>query len=126
MPDSLSAAARREWTRVVGLLANRNMLDALDESVLEQYAICHDRLRQAERDIAERGLLVPGDRGEVKNPSCQLGRQYRDQLVTLARELGLTPNARLRMAVEPEEADDGPGSFHAFAVQGLPDKEGVQ
>jgi P27 family predicted phage terminase small subunit len=97
MPKGLTAAARREWQRVAGLLRARGVLDALDETALGDYAVCWARLRECEADIESRGVLVPGDRGLVKNPACQLARQYRDALVRWCAEFGLTPQARERV-----------------------------
>jgi P27 family predicted phage terminase small subunit len=108
MPGDLSPDARKEWRRVTGLLRQRGVLDALDETALGDYITCWTRLRECEADIAARGVLVQGERGMVKNPACQLARQYRDSLVTWCREFGLTPQARERVRMPEVKSEDNP------------------
>jgi P27 family predicted phage terminase small subunit len=96
-PKGLTAAARREWTRVTNLLKERNALDALDEVALRDYVICWARLQECEADIDKRGVLVPGDRGLVKNPSVQISRQYREFVLAWTKQLGLSIAARTRL-----------------------------
>lgn len=99
MPKNLPPDAKKEWRRIVNLLRMRGVLDALDEASLHDYLVCWSRLRECEADIAERGVLIPGDRGKVKNPSVQLARQYRDAFVAWCREFGFTVAARTRLSI---------------------------
>jgi P27 family predicted phage terminase small subunit len=108
MPPGLSADAEREWVRVTDHLRSRSALDALDETAIADYVTCWSRLRECEATIDTDGLLMPGDRGLVKNPACQLARTYRTAMLAWAKELGLTFASRTRIGVfeaEPEEAN---------------------
>jgi P27 family predicted phage terminase small subunit len=101
MPSGLTSEGQEEWNWVTGLLRERGVLDSLDQVALQDYLTCWTRLLECERDIQRRGVLVDGDRGKVKNPCCQLSRQYRDHLIAWSRELGLTALARERLTMPP-------------------------
>ena len=110
MPAGLSPDSEQEWRRVTGLLRERTMLDAMDETALTDYIICWVRLRECEADIAARGVLVEGGggRGKVKNPACQLARQYREHLIAWCKEFGFTPSSRTRIDMPLPEDPDNP------------------
>ncbi len=112
-PEDLSPDCAAEWQRITGLLRERGALDALDQAAMRDYLLCWSRLHECERDISERGVLVKGDRGPVKNPSCQLARQYRDHLMGWSKELGLTPASRQRIEM-PERKPDEENPFVQF------------
>ena len=106
MPIGLSEPAQAEWARLTGLLCERGALDAIDQVALADYLTCWQRLSEAESDIEARGLLVEGDRGPVKNPACQLARQYRTALAAWSKEFGLTPASRLRLPHQPARSSE--------------------
>jgi len=115
MPPELSPEAEQEWRRVTGLLRERTALDALDETALIDYLTCWIRLRECEADVAARGVLVEGGggRGKVKNPACQLARQYRDHLIAWCKEFGFTPGSRSRIELPPPEEPNNPWAHFA-------------
>jgi len=115
MPPELSPEAEQEWRRVTGLLRERTALDALDETALIDYLTCWIRLRECEADVAARGVLVEGGggRGKVKNPACQLARQYRDHLIAWCKEFGFTPSSRSRIELPPPEEPNNPWAHFA-------------
>jgi P27 family predicted phage terminase small subunit len=103
-PKDLTPAAEKEWTRITGLLRERNSLDALDQHALHDYLTCWQRLQECEADIAARGVLVKSYRGSLtKNPSIQIARQYRESVLAWAKELGFTLGSRSRLAVPKPE-----------------------
>jgi P27 family predicted phage terminase small subunit len=106
MPSGLSQAAQAEWERLTGLLRERGALDAIDQAALNDYLVCWQRLTEAEADIETRGLLVEGERGPVKNPACQLARQYRAALTAWSKEFGLTPASRLWLPQQPARSGE--------------------
>src|SRR5687767_14415903 len=106
MPVDLSPEAVGEWQRVTALLRSRGMLDEADRAALVDYVTCWARLVECERDIATRGVLVDGERGKIKNPSCQLARQYRADLMKWSKEFGLTPSSRTRLNVSAPAKDN--------------------
>jgi phage terminase small subunit len=66
------------------------------------------------------GILLPTRRGGRANPLCRLVRDWRRDIVALAREFGLTPITDARMPVEGAEAvvdeDDDTAAWRAFMV----------
>jgi len=81
----------------------------VDAAALEDMARLRLRIRQAEALVDERGLLVPSAReGEghpVKNPACQIAKDYRAALQKWYAVCGLSPAARrsIDLIQEPEE-----------------------
>lgn len=106
MPKGLSREAKAEWRRITRLLAIRSSLDALDQVALHDYITCWERLRECEAEITANGVMVEGvnGRGRVKNPACQIARQYRDALLAWSREFGLTLSSRTRLDLSPDKA----------------------
>lgn len=107
MPSDLPPLGRKFWRAVVPKLIDVGLVTEVDRVALRDMAICYARLETAEADIAARGLLVEGDRGMVKNPSCQLAREYRRSLLAWATRFGLTPGDRDRMR-NPGKTDEEP------------------
>jgi P27 family predicted phage terminase small subunit len=104
-PEDLSAESLDEWERVVGLLRQRGVLDALDQAGLRDYITCWSRLLECEEDISTRGVLVIGERGiKIKNPACQIARVYRDSLLAWTKEFGFSVASRERLAMPREQA----------------------
>ena len=52
------------------------------------------------------GKLIKGQKGIVRNPAWLLKRDAEQALADLARQLGLTPTARLRAGVRHERPKD--------------------
>lgn len=126
-PNGMPEGARREWRRVVPLLVRMGVAGDVDRLALADYCLCVARLAQCEREIEEHGVLVKGDRGLVKNPACQLAREYRAAVVRWSAEFGLTPSARGRIDA-PAAAEVDP--FAAYlqgsgVVAGLDDQTPV-
>lgn len=99
--------ARREWRRIVPVLAAQRLLSVVDRATLADHCVVVARIAQAERDISRRGLWVDGERGAVKNPSVTAVNQYRTMLRWSVGALGLSPSARAEL--EPPEDPGGHG-----------------
>lgn len=93
-PSNLPVPARQEWDRVVGILDAEGRLSSLDGGLLARHAKLFSYIEQCEKDIDERGLLVEGDRGKVKNPSVQLQRNYITLYHKSCELLGVDPRRR--------------------------------
>lgn len=103
--------AAREWTRVVPVLRHTAGLAEVDATVLHDYCVCVARLDQCEREISLHGMLIQGERGWQKNGATTVAGQYRVQLKTYIRELGLSPSARTGMAPPKGNGDDDGDPF---------------
>ena len=109
-PRGTSPAARCEWRRLVALLEPTGLLSRLDRDLLAAFCETVVLRRTAHAQLAAEGLTVAGYRGsKVKSPCWQVYRDATNMLTSLAKELGLSPAARVRMPIAPPpEEDDDP------------------
>jgi len=111
-PSWLDKEARKEWRRLVGELKEMGLLTNLDTSAL---AICCDayaKYMDATKKINDTNLVgvhtnKAGAKNLVINPYVMVAQKYADQYKKYCVEIGLTPNARMRMTTtakaEPEK-----------------------
>jgi P27 family predicted phage terminase small subunit len=106
MPEGMSAAAGAVWARVLLDYGPTGVLTAVDADGLRAYCEAVDRYAVAAQALAASGPLVRGARaGElIKNPLHQIVRDNADLIRAWARELGLTPAARVGLAAAPPDA----------------------
>jgi P27 family predicted phage terminase small subunit len=106
LPARKDASAHWQW--VVPQLLELGQLARIDIPTVTDCCLVYARLRQCERELSERGLLVDSERGLAKNPVTTVLNQYRGAYQRYMTDLGLSPMARLRLgATEPEApADD--------------------
>jgi P27 family predicted phage terminase small subunit len=97
--------ATSEWERVVPVLLKSVGLGNPDFSTVVDYCVCVARLEWCERRLSREGLVIQGAHGMSKNPLTTVATQYRTQLKTYIRELGLSPSART--GVPARKDDDG-------------------
>lgn len=98
-PRWLSKEARKEWLRVMPILAQRRILTAADLGGLENYCVSIGRVRETESDMQE-----------TTNPELKVKLfRVQDKAMATARllaaELGLTPVSRSRPAIREDEGD---------------------
>lgn len=109
-PTWLGREAAAEWRRVVPELDRRGILNKVDRATLTMWCRAWARWVELDRQLEREGATVTGYRGAtVKNPAWQLWRESAALLVSLARELGTSPNGRMRMAAPDESDDDAAG-----------------
>jgi P27 family predicted phage terminase small subunit len=110
-PASLKGEGLAEWKRVAGELFRLGRLAEIDRGVLLLYCRWWEHVMILDRKLRESTHTVKGQKGnQVTNP---LWREFRDatkQTVELQKQLGLTPDARLRQSSIPVSADDGDDS----------------
>lgn len=95
-PPDMREEARVIWERVVDALGSTGVLTSADRDVLRLYAEAFARYLQAEEMLNKTGPLLKGrDGAYVKNPLHQVVRDNADAVKKYARELGLTPAARV-------------------------------
>lgn len=101
-----SEDAHAEWELTVLELDRRGMLTKTDATTVVDYCICHARVLQCERRLSNKGFVVPGPNGPVKNPVAMLLNQWRQNLQRHRADLGLSPMARMRLGREEELPPD--------------------
>ena len=102
MPADMDAEAKAVWRRVIGSMGQLGVIRAPDTEILRCYCEWVSRYAQAARLYAASGPLVKRDGGLVKNPLHQVIRDGSDQIRLFARELGLSPSARVGLHVESD------------------------
>lgn len=95
--------ATSEWERVVPVLLKSVGLGNPDFSTVVDYCVCVARLEWCERRLSREGLVIAGAHGMSKNPLTTVATQYRTQLKTYIRELGLSPSARTGVPARKDE-----------------------
>jgi len=77
-----------------------------DRAALAAYSVVYGRWCEAERMVAEKGMLVLGvEKKPIQNPYLSVARQTLDQMIRLCAELGLTPSSRTRLQAAPVEKE---------------------
>lgn len=98
--------ASEEWRRSVPVLKISVGLGSVDFSTVVDMCVCTARLAWCERRLSIEGLVTMGQRGPCRNPLTTVATQYRTQLKTYIRELGMSPAARTGMLMKPDDDDD--------------------
>jgi P27 family predicted phage terminase small subunit len=94
-PQDLSAAGAAEWGRLSRALESTGKLIEADAGLLLNAATCYQRMAEAEAIITQQGLVVEGFQGIiVKNPACQLARDYATSYQKALTLLGINAAAR--------------------------------
>ena len=111
LPRTLKGEARAEWQRVVPVLLRAGVLSTVDRAVLIRYCTVWADWVELDGLLQASGKLVQGQRGNlVRSPLWIMRQGAADTALELARQLLLTPNARLRAGItlepKPNEITD--------------------
>lgn len=112
-PRWLSAGAKREYRRLGKLLLGVGLMTEIDGVALGMLCESLAMYDQAKKVLGEQqlGLIVVSDKGNTyQHPAVGLMNSARADVLRWAREFGMTPSARSRIAVdsggeEPSLAD---------------------
>ena len=100
-PADIRSEARVIWEQVVAALGKTGVLTSADKHILRLYAEAMARYIEAEAMLVKTGPLLQGRDGNfVKNPLHQIVRDNADAVKKYAREIGLTPAARVGLRGE--------------------------
>ncbi len=100
-PAHLSPTAKAEWKRVAGVLNQIGLLTQIDRTVLAAYCQAYGRWVEAERRLAETPPLLKTPAGYVQvSPWVTISNKQVELMTRLMAELGLTPSARSRLAIQ--------------------------
>lgn len=101
-PSWLKDEGLAEWRRVVPELKKMGRLAKMDRAILATYCSWWQDMVTLRAQLKATGTLVKGQKGEVvKSPLWQQHRDATKMVIVLAKECGLTPDARLRQATVP-------------------------
>jgi P27 family predicted phage terminase small subunit len=125
IPSTLRGEARAEWRRVVTHLEEIGALAAVDRSLLIRYCTAWADWVELDELLKRSGRVVQGQKGNlVRSPLWLLRRDAEASLNELARELTLSPAARLRIGFEhrpemPPEDTEGESEIVRYYKQVL-------
>ncbi|SEN72617.1 phage terminase, small subunit, putative, P27 family [Loktanella fryxellensis] len=99
-PAHLGPSAKAEWKRLARDLNRIGLLTMADRAALAVYCQCWGRWVEAERKLQETPLLLKTPSGYVQHsPWLTIANKERELMARYMGELGLTPSARTRLAV---------------------------
>jgi P27 family predicted phage terminase small subunit len=104
MPADMDPDAKVVWRRVLRDMRHTGVIRAADADILRCYCEAVSRYAQAARLYAQSGPITKRDGNLVKNPLHQVARDNADEIRQFARELGLSPSARVGLRIEREQA----------------------
>ncbi len=91
-PEWLSDVAKAEYNRVAPQI---NLID-LDVALLSNYCVLYENLRNIEQSLTETGTVIDGK----PNPLIRSLNETSARLRSVANDLGLSPQARLKISVK--------------------------
>ena len=106
-PGWLSPEAKREWTRVVGELAELGLLATIDRALISAYCQCWAMYVAAVKAIDEHGMTFETPNGYIaQRPEVAIATRNLEKMNQLSAKFGFTPSDRSKMAMpEPKEED---------------------
>lgn len=105
-PSWLSLDAKKEWRRVLPILAQRRILTTADLGSLENYCVAIGTVREMERQLQRDGHVIYVDGVLKRHPGVGIQSDAMTRARLLAAELGLTPVSRSRPAIREDGDDD--------------------
>jgi P27 family predicted phage terminase small subunit len=118
-PEFLDHDAQGEWHRIIGELVHLRLVTALDIACFGAYCQSFAYWKQAVEalnraaiaDPETGGLVIQDKDGPRPNPLLRVVRSAGDTMLQLAREFGLSPIARARLASAGFEPPPRDGKF---------------
>lgn len=90
--------ASEYWQWYCPLLCAEQILTAVDLHNLECFCMAYQRMREAEKQVSELGIVVEGSQGGyVKNPALTAVNEAKRQISSFGALLGLDPSSRTRL-----------------------------
>ena len=100
-PAHLSPTAKAEWKRLARMLNQIGILTQADRAALAAYCQAYGRWVEAERKLAETPTLIRLPSGYIQpSPWLAISNKQMELMQRYMAELGLTPAARARLAVQ--------------------------
>ena len=100
-PAHLSPTAKAEWKRLARMLNGIGVVTQADRAVLAAYCQAYGRWVEAEKKLKETPPLLKMPSGYVQqSPWLTISNKQMELMMRAMAELGLTPSARTRLAVQ--------------------------
>jgi len=108
MPRFLKGESKKHWVELVESLGNKHrIINELDADILAMYCQTYARWLQADKELDIEGMTQATPNGYIQmSPAYVIWRDLTGQCLKIARQLGLTPPARLQLKVGVPENQD--------------------
>jgi P27 family predicted phage terminase small subunit len=118
-PEDLSEDAKTTWVETIEAIGHTGVITAVDLQGLRHYCEAAANFRRAQALVAQAGPLIKGRNGDlVRNPAAIIAKQASEAMRGWARELGLTPAARVGLAQKIEDGEHGDSARKLDAIVG--------
>ena len=108
-PDDVTKEVRAIWNYTLDQMIRMGITSSADRDSLLAYCEAVALHREASKDVAAHGVLIPGHRGVlVRNPACAVQREAAAQIRQFAHEFGLTPASRSDIKMSNLRPSTGP------------------
>ena len=105
-PRWLSEEGRNEWRRLAPRLHAAGLLTEVDGVALGLLCETFVQYQAARRVVEREGMLATSEKGTAyQHPALGIANGARREMLTWAREFGMTPSARSRIRVETKEEE---------------------
>lgn len=102
-PSALPPSLHGEWDAIAGDMLGRRILTTPALGLLESYLIARWSVQEAQKAIAEHGVLTKTAHQMLKpNPACGLLSKSLEAVARLGAELGISPAARSKGQFQPK------------------------
>lgn len=100
-PDWLPMSSVTEWERMIPLLKADYPISEADYTMLVSYVVLYARIKTCENEIRKTGTFVTNEQTGAKraNPAVSVQSQAVRDLKSISTSLGLTLEARQRLAI---------------------------
>ena len=103
-PEWLDKRAAAKWDELALRLHSLGLLTEIDLDVFAAYCVSWSNWRDAEECIQKYGATTQAQSGyEAVSPHVTRAKNHLAELIKLSGLLGLSPSARTRIEVQPEE-----------------------
>lgn len=103
-PQELGSSAKQEWDRLVGELAQLNLLTNLDRAALAAYCGAYALWADATEQIQKYGAMIKSPSGyPVQSPYIAIANRQAEIMIRIASEFGFTPASRSRISTPVDQ-----------------------
>lgn len=108
-PGHLNTYAKKEWKRIIPVLTKVRMLTEADLAAIAVYCQAYGRWVEAEKLVKAKGFTTVTDKGNViQRPEVGIANTAMRDIVSFAKEFGMTPSSRSNIKVEESINKDEP------------------
>lgn len=119
-PNWMPPSAISEWNRLVPVMKNDYPLSETDHALLINYCLAFSRIKTAEGEIRKYGTFITNEKTGYKraNPAVAVQSQAMKDLKTTATALGMTLEARSRLALYKNRDEQPSDPFESLMSSG--------